>query len=69
MPSGGESLSPTAPGSRVPPSWDWVRLYRQGGGKRVSLYPMCKNNRGGSRALDEDTAQALARLRRCCFSG
>ncbi|CAO0822778.1 hypothetical protein DFAR_3290026 [Desulfarculales bacterium] len=42
----------------------WVRLYRQGGGKWESLYPMGRNDRGGSRALDEDTAQALARLRR-----
>ncbi|CAO0823184.1 hypothetical protein DFAR_3500002 [Desulfarculales bacterium] len=43
---------------------EWVRLYRQGGGKLKSLYPMGKNDRGGSRALDEDTAQALVRLRR-----
>ncbi|CAO0821962.1 hypothetical protein DFAR_2740027 [Desulfarculales bacterium] len=42
----------------------WVRLYRQGGGKLKSLYPMGWNDRGGSRALDEDTAQALLRLRR-----
>ena len=42
----------------------WVRLYRQGGGKLESLYPMGRNDRGGSRALDEDTAQALVRLRR-----
>ncbi|CAO0823568.1 hypothetical protein DFAR_3780003 [Desulfarculales bacterium] len=29
-----------------------------------SLYPMGRNDRGGSRALDEDTAQAMVRLRR-----
>ena len=42
----------------------WVRLYRQGGGKLESLYPIDRQDRGGSRALDEDTAQALVRLRR-----
>ncbi|CAO0822221.1 hypothetical protein DFAR_2890002 [Desulfarculales bacterium] len=42
----------------------WVKLYRQSGGKLESLYPMGRNDRGGSRALDEDTAQALIRLRR-----
>ncbi|CAO0824536.1 hypothetical protein DFAR_60002 [Desulfarculales bacterium] len=42
----------------------WVRLYRQGGGKLESLYPMGRNDRCGSRALDEGTAHALARLRR-----
>ncbi|CAO0820079.1 hypothetical protein DFAR_1340035 [Desulfarculales bacterium] len=42
----------------------WVRLYRQGGDKLESLYPMGRNDRGGSRALDEDTAQAMVRLRR-----
>ncbi|CAO0822162.1 hypothetical protein DFAR_2860007 [Desulfarculales bacterium] len=42
----------------------WVRLYRQGGGRLESLYPMSRNERGGSRALDEDTAQTLVRLRR-----
>ncbi|CAO0822526.1 hypothetical protein DFAR_3150006 [Desulfarculales bacterium] len=34
----------------------WAKLYRQGGGKLESLYPMDSNDRGGSRALDEDTA-------------
>ncbi|CAO0822168.1 hypothetical protein DFAR_2870025 [Desulfarculales bacterium] len=52
-PSGGKSPSPTAPGGRVPPFWDGFRLYRQGGGKRESRYPMSRNDRGGSRALDE----------------
>ncbi|CAO0824550.1 hypothetical protein DFAR_710013 [Desulfarculales bacterium] len=42
------------------------RLYRQGGGKLESLYPMGSNDRDGSRALNEDTAQALVRLRRDC---
>ncbi|CAO0823306.1 hypothetical protein DFAR_3630017 [Desulfarculales bacterium] len=42
----------------------WVRLYRQSGGKLESLYPMGRNDLGGSRALDEDNAQALVRLRR-----
>ncbi|CAO0820044.1 hypothetical protein DFAR_1330002 [Desulfarculales bacterium] len=42
----------------------WVRLYRQGGGKLEFLYPMGRNDRGSSRALDEDTAQALVSLRR-----
>ncbi|CAO0824697.1 hypothetical protein DFAR_840001 [Desulfarculales bacterium] len=42
----------------------WVRLYRQGGDKLKSLYPMGRNDRGGSRALDENTAQALVSLRR-----
>ncbi|CAO0823405.1 hypothetical protein DFAR_3690045 [Desulfarculales bacterium] len=41
-----------------------VKLYHQGGGKLESLYPMGRNDRGGSRALDEDTAQAMVRLRR-----
>ncbi|CAO0821176.1 hypothetical protein DFAR_2190002 [Desulfarculales bacterium] len=39
-----------------------VRLYRQGGGKLKSLDPMGRNDRGGSRALDEDNAQVLVRL-------
>ncbi|CAO0819771.1 hypothetical protein DFAR_630016 [Desulfarculales bacterium] len=42
----------------------WSRLYRHGGGKLEFLYPIGRNDRGGSRALDEDTAQALVRLRR-----
>ncbi|CAO0820369.1 hypothetical protein DFAR_1540020 [Desulfarculales bacterium] len=42
----------------------WVSLYRQGDGKLTSLYPMGRNDRGGSRALDEDTDQTLVRLRR-----
>lgn len=42
----------------------WVRLYRQGGGKLESLYPVGRNDRGRPRALDEDTAQALIRLKR-----
>ncbi|CAO0823664.1 hypothetical protein DFAR_3820018 [Desulfarculales bacterium] len=41
-----------------------VRLYRQGDGKLGPLYPMGRHDRGDSRALDEDTAQALVRLRR-----
>ncbi|CAO0824253.1 hypothetical protein DFAR_540005 [Desulfarculales bacterium] len=40
------------------------RLYRQGGGKLEFLYLMGRNDRCGSRALGEDTAQALVRLRR-----
>ncbi|CAO0824868.1 hypothetical protein DFAR_960004 [Desulfarculales bacterium] len=35
-----------------------VRLYRQGSGRLESLYTMGRNDRGDSRALDEDTAQA-----------
>ncbi|CAO0820137.1 hypothetical protein DFAR_1390010 [Desulfarculales bacterium] len=62
--SGGKSPPPTAPGCRAPPSWDGSRLYRQGGGKLESLDPMGRNDRGGSTALDENTAQALVRLRR-----
>jgi putative transposase len=42
----------------------WVRLYRQGGQKLESLYPQGRNDRGRPRALDEDTAQALIRLKR-----
>ncbi|CAO0821607.1 hypothetical protein DFAR_2500004 [Desulfarculales bacterium] len=55
-PSGGEFPSPTAPGCRAPTILEWVRLYRQGGGKLESLYSMGRNDRDGSRALDEDTA-------------
>ncbi|CAO0823127.1 hypothetical protein DFAR_340010 [Desulfarculales bacterium] len=40
------------------------QVYRQDGGKLKLLYPIGRNDRGGSRALDEDTAQALIRLRR-----
>ncbi|CAO0821260.1 hypothetical protein DFAR_2210068 [Desulfarculales bacterium] len=40
------------------------QAYPQGGGKLTLLYPMGSNNRGGSRALGEDTTQALVRLRR-----
>jgi len=42
----------------------WVRLYRQGGQKLESLYPQGRNDQGRPRALDEDTAQALIRLKR-----
>ncbi|CAO0823709.1 hypothetical protein DFAR_3850017 [Desulfarculales bacterium] len=37
----------------------WVRFYRQGGSRLESLYPMGRNDRGGSRALDEDIVQAM----------
>lgn len=42
----------------------WVRLYRQSNGKLESLYPVGRSDRGRARAIDDDTAQALIRLRR-----
>jgi transposase len=42
----------------------WVRRYRQSGGNLESLYPERRNDRGRTRALDEDTIAALLNLRR-----
>lgn len=52
--------------SRISPStiFSWIRRYRQSGGKLESLYPERRNDRGRTRALDEDTIAALLNLRR-----
>ena len=42
----------------------WIRLYQKGGQRLESLMPIGRNDRGGSRAIDEDTAGALIRLKR-----
>jgi putative transposase len=41
----------------------WVRLYKSGGGKLESLYPGDRQDRGQSRAMDEETCLALIELR------
>jgi transposase InsO family protein len=42
----------------------WIRQYEKGGRRLEALYPQQRNDRGSCRALDEDTAQAIVRLRR-----
>jgi transposase InsO family protein len=42
----------------------WIRLYQKSGQRLESLMPAGRNDRGGSRAIDEDTAGALVRLKR-----
>jgi transposase len=57
---------PFSPRSRISRSTiaAWVRLYQQSGGKLESLYPQPRNDRGVSRAIDEESAAALIQLRR-----
>jgi len=43
---------------------NWIRLYQNSGGKLESLMPAGRNDKGGSRAIDDDTGQALIRLKR-----
>lgn len=43
---------------------DWIRRYKQSGGRLESLYPKNRSDRGLSRAIDEETAQSLVRLRK-----
>lgn len=42
----------------------WIRRYQQSGNRLESLYPSRRNDRGRSRALDEDTIVTLLNLRR-----
>jgi transposase InsO family protein len=42
-----------------------VRLYKTGGGKLESLYPGNREDRGRSRAMDEETCLSLISLRTC----
>jgi putative transposase len=42
----------------------WVRRYKQGGGRLEALYPQSRRDQGQARAMDEDTAQSLLRLRK-----
>jgi len=42
----------------------WVRLYKAGNGKLESLYPGSRQDRGRSRAMDEETCLSLMSLRR-----
>lgn len=42
----------------------WVRLYKSGSGKLESLYPGSTQDRGRSRAMDEETCLSLMSLRR-----
>lgn len=41
----------------------WIRAYLAGGRRLEALMPQSRSDRGSSRVLDEDTAQALVRLR------
>jgi len=41
----------------------WIRRYRRSGRKIESLYPDDRNDRGKSRAIDDETAQNLIQLR------
>lgn len=42
----------------------WIRRYRQSGEKIESLYPDDRNDRGKTRAIDDETAQNLIQLRK-----
>jgi len=42
----------------------WVSLYKAGNGKIETLYPSDRNDRGKSRAMDEETILSLTGLRR-----
>ena len=52
--------------TRLAPSTivNWIKQYKQGGGRLESLYPQSRNDRGQARAMDEDTVQSLIRLRK-----
>jgi transposase InsO family protein len=41
----------------------WIRIYEESGRKLDSLRPVKRSDRGRSRSIDEETAQALIRLR------
>lgn len=43
---------------------NWIRLYQNSGGKLESLMPARRKDKGASRAIDNDTGQALIRLKR-----
>jgi transposase len=42
----------------------WIRLYEKSGGRIESLYPDERDDRGKTRAIDEETALALVNLKR-----
>ena len=52
--------------TRLAPSTilSWIRQYKQGGGRLESLYPRDRTDQGQVRAIDEETAQSLIRLRK-----
>ena len=52
--------------TRLAPSTilSWIRQYKEGGGRLESLYPRDRRDQGKARAMDEDTAQGLIRLRK-----
>lgn len=42
----------------------WIRRYQEGNNNLESLYPVSRNDRGLSRAMDEDTCMSLISLRK-----
>ena len=42
----------------------WIKLYKDSGNKIESLYPDDRNDRGKTRAIDDETAQSLILLRK-----
>ncbi len=44
--------------------FSWVRAYERGGRRLEAIYPRDRSDQGTQRALDEETALALIRLRR-----
>ena len=42
----------------------WIRRYQDGNNRLESLYPVARNDRGISRAMDEDTCLSLMSLRK-----
>lgn len=51
--------------TRIAPSTicDWIRAYHRSGGRLEGLYPKDRSDQGQLRAMDEELAQSLIRLR------
>jgi putative transposase len=57
---------PHSPRTRLSPTTilHWIKLYKKGAGRLESLYPQSRKDKGGTRAIDQETGQALIRLRK-----
>lgn len=42
---------------------EWIRVYQKAGGRLEALYPKSRRDKGVARAIDEETGQAIIRLR------
>jgi len=59
-------MIPCSPRTRISRSCirSWIRRYQEGNHNLESLYPVPRNDRGRSRAMDEDTCLSLISLRK-----